>query len=97
LSPIEVKAITDVFDNIAHPIAPIDTKEEDFFGKDLGLGAEKPKPKASRPVPELNLDVPPAVKRLKFSQKQWIILGAIVALNILILMGAILVVVFLGT
>lgn len=97
LNPMEVKAISDAFDYLANPVAPITGVEEDFFGKDLGLGAEKPKPKASRPVPELNLDVPPAVKRLKFTRNQWIILGSIVALNILILMGAILVVVFLGT
>jgi hypothetical protein len=97
LNPMEVKGISDVFDNIAHPLAPITATEEDFFGKDLGLGAKKAKPKTTRPVPELNLDMPPAVKRLRFTRTQWIILGAIVALNILILMGAILVVIFLGT
>ena len=94
LNPMEVKAITDVFDNIAHPIAPIAGAEEDFFGKDLGLGVEKPKPKEPRPVPELNLNLPPFLRRLKFTRAQWILLGIIVILNILVLMGAILVVVF---
>ena len=93
LSAMDVKMITDIFDNIAHPIAAITGVEEDFFGKDLGLGVEKPKPKAPRPVPELNLDLPPFLARLKFTRAQWILLGVIVILNILILMGAILVVV----
>jgi len=93
LNSMEVKAICDIFDNIAHPVTPVTGAEEDFFGKDLGLGVEKPKPKAPPPVPELNLDLPPAVKRLKFTRTQWIILGIIVILNILVLMGAILVVV----
>lgn len=93
LNPINVKAICDVFDNIAHPITPVTDKPEDFFGKDLGLGVEKPKPKAPLPVPELNLDLPPFMKRLKFTRAQWIILGLIVVLNIMVLMGAILVVV----
>ena len=93
LNSMEVKAICDVFDNIAHPIAPITGVEEDFFGKDLGLGVEKPKPKAPMPVPELNLDLPPFLRRLKFTRAQWMLLGVIVILNILVLMGAILVVV----
>lgn len=93
LNSLEVKAICDIFDNIAHPIAPITGVEEDFFGKDLGLGVEKPKPKAPMPVPELNLDLPPFLRRLKFTRAQWMLLGVIVLLNILVLMGAILVVV----
>lgn len=93
LNSIEVKAICDVFDNIANPVAPVAGAEEDIFGKDLGLGVEKPKPKAPLPVPELNLDLPPFMKRLKFTRAQWIILGIIIVLNILVLMGAILVVV----
>jgi hypothetical protein len=92
LNPVEVKAISDVFDNIAHPIIPITGAEEDFFGKDLGLGKEKPKPKAPRPAPQINL--PPFLARLKFTRGQWILLAVVLTLNILLLMGVILLVVF---
>jgi hypothetical protein len=92
LNPINVKAICDVFDAIAHPVSLVAGQEEDFFGKDLGLDVEKPKPKAPRPAPQINL--PPAVKRVKFTRGQWIFLGAFLIINILLLMVAILVVVF---
>lgn len=92
LNPVEVKAISDVFDNLAHPVVPITGVEEDFFGKDLGLGMEKAKPKTARPAPQLNL--PPALTRVKFTRSQWIILVAFLIINILLLMGAILLVVF---
>lgn len=96
LNLLEVKAITDIFDGAANPIQPIAVKEEDFFGKELGIGIEKPKPKPPRPVPQLNLQLPSLVTRLNFTRGQWLLLGAIVVLNILVLMGAILVVVLMA-
>jgi hypothetical protein len=92
LNAVNVKAICDIFDHIAHPILPVTGKEEDFFGKDLGLDVEKPKPKAPRPAPQINL--PPSLSRLKFTRGQWIFLVAFLVVNIMLLIGVILLVVF---
>ena len=91
LNSVDVKRIADIFEAIAHPVTSPTGTEEDFFGKDLGLGVEKPKPKAPRPEPQIKL--PPFLARLKFTRQQWIILVVILFLNILLLMAAILLVV----
>jgi hypothetical protein len=95
LQSIEIKAIAEAIERIANPQAAKPVVEEDIFGKDLGLvKPEKPAPKAPRPVPQLNL--PPALNKLNFSKRQWILLLVISIFTALILMGLIVLVLFTG-
>ena len=63
---------------------------EDFFGRDLLL----PEKKAPLTLPDIpiptDLPFPPVEEKLKFSQKQWIILVVLLVLTIVVLLGAIL-------
>lgn len=91
----QINAICDIFDQIARSSHPDAGADQDFFGHDLGLDIEKPKPKEPRPVPQFKLDLPPFMARLKFTRAQWLLLAAIVVVNIFVLMWAILIVVFM--
>ena len=104
LKATDVKLIVDAIEKAATPQPKVPKIEasEDFFGKDLGE-AEKPAPAAkpketpqpARPsAPQKEFTLPPALDRLNFSKTQWIILVAFIIINILVLIGLILLVVF---
>jgi hypothetical protein len=91
LNAVTVKVITDLFEKIAHPVVAVTIQEEDFFGKDLGL-TKKTRPKSSRKAAQIKL--PPFLQRIHFSRDQWVLLVVLLFVNILLLMGVILLLVF---
>lgn len=91
LNPVIAKAITDLFEKIAHPIVPVTIREEDFFGRDLGL-TKKAKKGSSRKAAQIKL--PSFLERIRFSHHQWVLLVVLLIVNIFLLMGVILLVVF---
>lgn len=91
LNPMEVKAITDLFDDIAHPLDSISTQEDDFFGKDLGLHESED---SDQPQISPQVKVSSVLGRIRFTRRQWILIALLLIVNILLLMGLILFVVF---
>ena len=90
LKPVAIKGIIDLFDRIAHPIAPVPVREDDFFGKDLGLTE---KSKTSHPRHPAQVKMPSFLSNNRFTRSQWILLAFMLVLNILLLMGVIMLVV----
>lgn len=91
LQPTEINYLSDSLEIMANPEKSIPLGEgEDFFGRDLLL----PDKKAPLTLPDIplpaDLPLPPVEEKFKFSQKQWIIIVALMVLTILILLGAIL-------
>jgi hypothetical protein len=86
----EINFLSDSLEIMANPeIAIPVTKEEDFFGRDLLLTEKKAPLKLPEiPIPT-DLSLPPVEQRLKFTQKQWIILEVLLVLTIVVLLGAI--------
>lgn len=92
----DARLIAEALEQIIHPLEKLDAVPEDIFGKDLGIGQPAHKPaaqKAARPVPQLEL--PDSVtKKMAFSKKQWLALGALAFIAALVLIAFILIVVF---
>jgi hypothetical protein len=90
LQPTEINSLSDSLEVIANPEKAIPMGEgEDFFGRDLFVPEKKAPPKLpSIPIPT-DLPLPPVEEKLKFTQRQWIILAALVIMTILILLIAI--------
>jgi hypothetical protein len=90
LQPNEISYLSDSLEIMANPEKAIPLGEgEDFFGRDLFVPEKKAPPKLpSFPVPT-DLSLPPVEKKLKFSKRQWIILGVLLSMTILVLLGAI--------
>ena len=91
LKPTEIDLLSDSLELMSNPEKAIPMGEgEDFFGRDLLLTEEK---KAPRKLPEIsiptNLSLPPVEEKLKFSRGQWIVLEVLLALTIVVLLGAI--------
>lgn len=90
LQPTEINSLSDMLENIANTekATPI-IEKEDFFGRDLLL----PEKKAPLKLPEIpiptDLSLPPVEQKLKFTQKQWVILEVLLALTIIVLLVAI--------
>jgi hypothetical protein len=86
----EINFLSDSLEIMANPeIAIPVTKEEDFFGRDLLLTENKAPLKLPEiPIPT-DLSLPPVEQKLKFTQKQWIILEVLLVLTIVVLLGAI--------
>jgi hypothetical protein len=90
IQPTEINYLSDSLEIMANPEKAIPLgEEEDFFGRDLLL----PEKKAPLKLPEIpiptDLSLPPVEQKLKFSQKQWIILEVLLVLTIVVLLGAI--------
>jgi hypothetical protein len=82
LRAVEIKNIADSLAKTRKTKAELAAEEQEL------LAAEKPveeKKTQTRPVPQLNL--PPALARLRFSQRQWIMLALILLANLLVLGG----------
>jgi hypothetical protein len=86
----EINLLADALEVMANPEKAIPIGEgEDFFGRDLLLSEEKtPRKLPKVPIPN-DLSLPPVEEKLKFTQKQWIILAVLLILTILVLLGAI--------
>jgi hypothetical protein len=86
----EINLLADALEVMANPEKAIPIGEgEDFFGRDLLLSEEKaPRKLPKVPIPN-ELSLPPVEEKLKFTQKQWIILAVLLILTILVLLGAI--------
>ncbi len=96
LTPNEIDYLSDALEIMGNPEKAIPMGEgEDFFGRDL----LEPEKKASFSLPKFklptNLALPPVEEKLKFSQKQWLIIEALMVLVILALLGGIIYVLFI--
>jgi hypothetical protein len=91
LKPTEINYLTDALEFLANPEKAIPLGEgEDFFGQDLVIEEEKaPLTLPDLPLPA-ELPLPPVEKKLQFTRTQWIILGILLVLTIVVLLGAIL-------
>jgi hypothetical protein len=90
LSPTEINYLSDSLEIMSNPEKAIPLGEgEDFFGRDLLL----PEKKAKFKLPDISLPnelvMLPIEQRLKFTQKQWVILVVMLLLTIIILLIAI--------
>jgi hypothetical protein len=92
LQPNEINYLADTLEIMTNPEKAIPLGEgEDFFGRDLLLQEEKiPRKLPKVPIPS-DLSLPPVEEKLKFTQKQWIILAVLLIMTILVLLGAILI------
>jgi len=91
LRPIQINYLAETLEVMANPEKAIPKGEgEDFFGQDLILPDKKtpPKPPAI-PVPT-EIPIPPVEEKLQLSSKQWIILGVLLIITIVVLLVAIL-------
>jgi hypothetical protein len=90
LKPTEINFLADSFEIMANPEKAIPMGEgEDFFGRDLIMPEKKASTKLPKvPIPT-DLSLPPVEKKLKFTQKQWLILEVLLVLTIVVLLGAI--------
>ena len=91
LQPTEINYLADSLEIMANPEKAMPMGEgEAFFGRDLYI----PKKKAPLKLPDVpiptNLSLPPVEEKLRFSQKQWILLTVLLVLTIVVLFGAIL-------
>jgi Nuclease-related domain len=91
LKPTEINYLTDALEFLANPEKAIPLGEgEDFFGQDLLIEEEKaPLTLPDLPLPA-ELPLPPVEKKLQFTKTQWIILGVLLILTIVVLLVAIL-------
>lgn len=90
LKPPEINYLTESLEVMVNPEKAIPVGEgEDFFGQDLIVPEKKAPPKLPRiPIPT-ELPLQPVEERLKFSQKQWVILAVLLLLTIVVLLFAI--------
>jgi len=90
LQPTEINFLSDSLEIMANPEKAIPMGEgEDFFGRDLIVPEKKTPTKLPKvPIPT-DLSLPPVEEKLKFTQKQWIILTVLVVMTIVVLLGAI--------
>jgi hypothetical protein len=91
LSPNEINYLSDALELMSDPSKALPMGEgEDFFGRDLFVPEKKAPPKMpSISIPK-EMTLQPVEEKLKFSRKQWIILGVLLLLTIVVLMAAIL-------
>lgn len=94
LSTNQIRYLTDTLDRLARPekVQELLGEEEDFFGKDLIQAEEKQPLKVSIPVPQLNL--PPVEEKMGLTRRQWIGVGLMAALTMLVLAALIFFVLF---
>jgi hypothetical protein len=90
----EINYLADSLELMANPEKAIPQGEgDDFFGRDLQIRDEKSSRKVPK-VPKVTIPdefSPPLVEeKLRFSQKQWILLAVLLIITILVLLGAIL-------
>ncbi len=91
LQPTEINFLSDSLEIMANPEKAIPMGEgEDFFGRDLFVDEKKaPLTLPDIPIPT-ELPLPPVEEKLKFTQKQWIILAVLLVSTIIVLLIAIL-------
>jgi len=90
LKPTEINNLSDTLEIMANPEKAIPLGEgEDFFGRDLLLPEKKSGFKLSNLSLPNELLLPPVEQRLKFTQKQWVILVIMLVFTIVILIVAI--------
>lgn len=94
LPPHQIRVLADFLDRAARPEQVVDLlgDQEDFFGKDLIKQEEKPLPKTSMPVPQLNL--PPVLEKMGLTRDQWIGVALLAVITMLVLGGLIFFVLF---
>ncbi len=91
LQPAEVSTLSETLEIMVNPDKAFAIGEgEDFFGKDLI--EQDQKPPLTLPEIPIPTEIPmqPVEEKLQFSRGQWIILGVLTTLTIIILLGAIL-------
>jgi hypothetical protein len=91
LQPTEINFLSDSLEIMANPEKAIPMGEgEDFFGRDLFV----PEKKAPLTLPDIpiptELPLPPGEEKLKFTQKQWIVLAVLLVFTIIVLLVTIL-------
>ena len=90
LQPTEINFLSDSLEIMANPEKAIPMGEgEDFFGRDLLVPEKKAAPKLPKVSIPSNLPLPHVEDKLQFTQKQWIILVALLVMTIVVLLGAI--------
>jgi hypothetical protein len=91
LQATEISYLSDTLEIMADPDKAIPMGEgEDFFGRDLRVPEKKaPLTLPDLPIPD-QLPLQPFYERLGFSKKEWMILAGLLALTIVLLLGAIL-------
>ena len=91
LQPNEISFLSDSLEVMANPEKAIPMGEgEDFFGQDLFVPEKKaPLKMPDIPIPT-NISVPAVEEKLKFSNKQWVILAVLLIFTIVVLLSAIL-------
>ncbi len=92
----DVRLITETLEKIVRPVEKVEGVPDDIFGKDLGLGQPAARPAAAKtPYQVPNLELPDSVtKKMAFSKRQWLILGALALLSALVMVALILIIVF---
>ncbi len=91
MQPAEVSSLSEALEIMVNPDKAFAVGEgEDFFGKDL-IEQDK-KPPLTLPEIPIPSEIPmqPVEEKLQFTRGQWIILGVLTTLTIIILLGAIL-------
>jgi hypothetical protein len=91
LKPTEINFLSDSLEVMVNPDKAIPMGEgEDFFGRDLFVPEKKAPPKMPTITIPTDMPLPPVEEKLKFSQKQWVILAVLISLTIVVLLSAIL-------
>jgi hypothetical protein len=91
LEPNEINFLSDTLEIMVNPEKAIPMGEgEDFFGRDLFVPEKKAPPKLPKVSIPTDLPLPPVEEKLKFTQKQWILLAVLLVMTIVVLMSAIL-------
>jgi hypothetical protein len=90
LQPTEISFLADSLETMANPEKAIPMGEgEDFFGRDLIVPEKIAPTKLPKVRIPTDLSLPPVEEKLKFTQKQWIILTVLLVMTIVVLLGAI--------
>ena len=90
LQATEINFLADSLEIMANPEKAIPMGEgEDFFGRDLIVPEKRSSPKLPKVSIPTDLSLPPVEEKLKFTQKQWIILAVLLVMTIVVLLGAI--------
>ncbi len=83
----EINYLSDALEKMANPDKPIPASEsEDFFGRDLLIDEKKPAAKFPSISIPTEMPLPAIEKKIKLTQRQWALVGALLILTIVILL-----------